>query len=139
MLAAIAAAAALAPAAVAATRPELSRLWHAYPLGHARLQTTPPATTTPAPATGTARATGRPRTGGGNDHRTDALLASLAAAVTAVAVVALGRRAGWVLRGAGRVPSPRRGRLPGDRAQIMLFAAAAVLGIVVGMLIPLIA
>ncbi len=139
MLAAVAAAAALAPAALAATRPELSRLWHAYPLGHAHLQTTPAATTTPPPATGAARATGRTRGGRGNDRRADAVLASLAAAVTVVAVVALGRRFGWVLRGAGRVPSQRRGRLPGDRAQVMLFVAAAVLGIVVGMLIPLIA
>jgi hypothetical protein len=126
VLAAIAAAAAVAPAAVAATRPALSHLWHAYPLGHARLQTTRPATTTPPPATGAARATGRPSAGHGNDRRTDALLASLAAAVTVVAVVALGRRLGWVLRG----PGP---------AQIMFFAAAAILGIVVGMLIPLIA
>jgi hypothetical protein len=122
VLAAIAAAAALAPAAVAAARPDLSRLWHSYPLGQARLQTTPSGPL----ATGGARATAAaPRKAAhGDDGRTDAVLASIAAALTVLAVVALGRRIRWAV--------------PGNRGQIILFAAAAVIGIVVGMLIPLI-
>jgi hypothetical protein len=144
VLALVVATATLAPPALAASRPALTRLWHAYPLGHTRLQTTPPPASTAAtgPATGSPRSHRiRPRRPATEDSpRVTAVLASAAAAVTVLVMVAVGRHFGWILRGAGREPvRPRRRILPGDPAQVAFFAAAAVIGIVVGILIPLIA
>jgi hypothetical protein len=143
VLALVVATATLAPPALAASRPALTRLWHAYPLGHTRLQTTPvPSTATTATTTGRAPShRARPHHAGAEDSpRVTAVLASAAAAVTVLVMVAIGRHLGWILRGARReTVRPRRRILPGDPAQVAFFATAAVIGIVVGILIPLIA
>lgn len=143
-LALVVATATLAPPALAASRPALTRLWHAYPLGHTRLQTTPPPPSTATTATTTGRAPShraRPDHAGAEDSpRVTAVLASAAATVTVLVMVAVGRHFGWVLRGARPKPvRPRRRILPGDPAQVAFFCAAAAIGIVVGILIPLIA
>jgi hypothetical protein len=56
-------------------------------------------------------------------------------------IVVLGHRIGWVLRGARREPVAADGRrriLGADPTQVALFGFAAVTGVVVGILIPLI-
>jgi hypothetical protein len=134
-LALVAAAAATAAPAAAATRPSLGHLWHAFPLGRAKLVHTPQPTP-PAPTTGRVEpvppARARPRGHG-------ALITVVAAAGTALSVLAVvvaGRRRGW----AGAHPEPPSGRRVGTEPRALaLYAVAAVIGVLVGLLIPLLA
>jgi len=133
-LALVAAAAASAAPAAAATRPSLEHLWHAFPLGRARLVHSPP----PAPPAVTpARVEpAPPRARPSGDATLDRALAAAATALTVLAVVAVGRRRGWGGHRTGPPAGRRIGTAPGA---LVLYAVAAVIGVLVGLLIPLLA
>lgn len=147
LIALVALAAALAPAAAATTKPSVGRLWHAFPLGHTRLAHAPrpnppsqrrhprPAPrpeprrpASPAPVHVHSRGTGT----------LSAALAGSATALTVIGLIALGRRRGWT----GRLPDSEsaRDRRAGTAPRVFAFyAVAAAIGVIVGLLIPLVA
>lgn len=147
LIALVALAAALAPVAAATTRPSVGRLWHAFPLGHTRLAHTPERTPpsqrrrprpAPRPQPPRPASPARART---HQHGTGTLSAALAGSATALTVIALigvGRRRGWT----GRPPDTDsiRARRAGTAPRVLAFyAVAAAIGVIVGLLIPLIA
>jgi hypothetical protein len=144
LVALVAAAAALAPAAAATTTPSVGRLWHAFPLGHARLAHTP----RPRPRASRPHSRPASRPGQRRAHarrhatvRTTTFSAALAGSGTAVTVIALivtGRRRGWTGRPAepGSAPERRAGTAP---RVLAFYAVAAAIGVIVGLLIPLVA
>ncbi len=71
-------------------------------------------------------------------HRTQtAVLAATATALTVIAVIAIGRRRVCIARGRA---SPHRRRRAGTQPRALaLYGVAAAIGVVVGLLIPLIA
>jgi len=138
VLALVVAATAAAPAAAAGTQPDVGRLWHDFPLGHTRLARPPrpeprPRVARPGPHATRAR---RP-----SAHRTDTLSAALAGSATAltvIGVVVYGRHRGWIGRPGG--DEVGRGRRAGTAPRVLAFyAVAAAVGVIVGLLIPLIA
>ncbi len=145
MVALVAAAATLAPAA-ATTKPPVGRLWHAFPLGHARLahtpgtrpQPRPPGPRKPAARPGTRRSTARahaPRHGTGT---LSAALAGSGTALTVIGVIVVGRRRGWTGRPAEAENAPERRAGTAPRV-LAFYAVAAAIGVAVGLLIPLVA
>jgi hypothetical protein len=147
LVALVAAAAALAPAATATTKPSVGRLWHAFPLGHTRLAHTPgrrpgprpPAPrSTPAPRAGRRTPTARPRPAAGRTGTFSAALAGSATALTVIGLIVVGRRRGWTGRPAeaGAAPERRAGTAP---RVLAFYAVAAAIGVLVGLLIPLVA
>ena len=140
LVALVVAAAAIAPAAAATTRPSVGRLWHDFPLGHARLVHTPPPRhhvrphpRAPRPQPGPAARPGRHGTG-----TLSAALAGSATALTVICLVAFGRRRGWAGRPAEAETG--RGRRAGTAPRVLAFyAVAAAVGVIVGLLIPLVA
>ena len=132
---ALVAAAAVTAAPAAAAGPTPQRLWHAFPLGRGRLVRTAPRTPaprTPASPAPRARAAQPPPRSSRQGSLGKALAAS-ATALTVVAVIAGGRRRGWAGRRTG-APGRRVGTEP--RA-LALYAVAALVGVLVGVLIPL--
>jgi len=139
VLALVVAAAALAPAAAATTRPSVGRLWHDFPLGHARLVHTPPPPHRVRPRPHAPRPQPRPAARA-DRHGTGTFSAALAGSATALTVIALvvyGRRRGW----AGRPDAEtERGRRAGTAPRVLVFyAIAAGIGFLLGLLIPLVA
>ncbi|HXD71351.1 MAG TPA: hypothetical protein VN615_15920 [Gaiellales bacterium] len=134
MLALVVAATAVAPAAAATTHPDVGRLWHDFPLGRARLAH--PSRPQPPP-----RVTHhRPKAPRPPAHRAgilSAVLAGSATALTVIGVIGYGRRRGWT----GRPAESRseRDRRAGAAPHVLAFyAVAAAVGVIVGLLIPLI-
>ena len=123
MLALVAAATAVAPAAAATTHPDVGRLWHDFPLGHARLAHVPQ----PSVARHHSRPAPAPRTHHHHTGTLSAALAGTATAVTVIGLVAFGRRRGWAERRAGTAPRV-----------LAFYAVAAAIGVIVGLLIPLV-
>ena len=147
LVALVAAAATLAPAAAATPKPSVSRLWHDFPLGHGRLAHAPrphPAHGAPAPrptpaalpGTRTSRARGRaaPRRTG----TLTAVLAGSGTALTVIGLIVVGRRRGWTGRQPESETAPARRAGTAPRV-IVFYAVAAAIGVIVGLLIPLIA
>jgi hypothetical protein len=123
----VAAAATLAPAAAATTKPSVGRLWHAFPLGHARLahtpRTRPPAPRRPAARPGTRTSTARahaPRHGTGT---LSAALTGSGTALTVIGVIVVGRRRGWTGRPAEAENAPER--RAGTAPRVLAFYAVA--------------
>lgn len=140
VLALVVAAAALAPAAAATTRPAVGRLWHDFPLGHARLVHTPPPRHHARPHPRAPRPQSvppaRPRSHG--TGTVSAALAGSATALTVIGLVVYGRRRGWAGRPAEA--ETERGRRAGTAPRVLAFyAVAAAVGVIVGLLIPLVA
>jgi len=132
-LALVTAAAATAAPAAAATRPAPQRLWHAFPLGGTKLVQTPRPVASARRSPQVASAAQRTR-----PTRQDALskvLAAVATALTVLAIVAAGRRRGWA--GARSRTSGRR--VGTEPRALALYAVAAIIGVLVGLLIPLLA
>jgi hypothetical protein len=134
VLAVVAAATAVAPTAAAATQPDVGRLWHDFPLGHTRLarpsgpRVVRPRAHPSAPRRPPAHRAGIP----------SAALAGPATALTVLAVVVYGRRRGWAGRPGG--DESGRGRRAGTAPRVLAFyVVAAAIGVIVGLLIPLIA
>jgi len=123
VLALVVAATAVAPAAAATTHPDVGRLWHDFPLGHARLAHTP------RPPVARHRSGGRRRPVRTDRHSgpLSAALAGTATVLTVIGVVAYGRRRGWAERRAGTAPRV-----------LAFYAVAAAVGVIVGLLIPLV-
>ena len=133
LVALVAAATTLAPAAAATTKPSVGRLWHAFPLGHGRLAHAPQA---PQPRPQKPR----PRPGAPT-HGPNTLTAALAGsgtALTVIGLIVLGRRRGWTGRPTGPdwTPARRTGTAP---RVLAFYAVAAAIGVIVGLLIPLVA
>lgn len=142
VLALVVAAAALAPAAAATTRPAVGRLWHDFPLGHARLAHTPPprhrAAQHPRPQAPRSQPVQAARAKGHGTGTVSAALAGSATALTVIGLVVYGRRRGWAGRPADA--ETERGRRAGTAPRVLAFyAVAAAVGVIVGLLIPLVA
>jgi hypothetical protein len=142
LVALVAAAATLTPAAAATTKPSVGRLWHAFPLGHGRLVHAPqapqPQPRPQKPRPGERRPTTRRHT---VSHGPDTLTAALAGsgtALTVIALIVLGRRRGWTGRPAEPDWAPERRAGTAPRV-LAFYAVAAAIGVIVGLLIPLVA
>ncbi|MGN6607072.1 MAG: hypothetical protein ACTHMS_08710 [Jatrophihabitans sp.] len=122
VLALVVAATAVAPAA-AATHPDVARLWHEFPLGRTRIAHTP----RPPVARHHLRPSPAPRPHNHHSGTPSAALAGTATALTVIGVVAYGRRRGWAERRAGTAPRV-----------LAFYAVAAAVGVIVGLLIPLV-
>jgi hypothetical protein len=144
LVALVAAAAILAPAAAATTKPPVARLWHAYPLGHTRLAHTPRPRPQPRPRPRPAARPGERRVATRthvSPRRTNTLSAALAGSGTALTVaglIVLGRRRGWTGRTVEAQTAPQRRAGTAPRV-LAFYAVAAVIGVIVGLLIPLVA
>jgi hypothetical protein len=152
LVALVAAAAALAPAAAATTKPSVGRLWHAFPLGHTRLAHSPqprphpkpPAPRPqPKPTTRPGTRTSATRRHAATPHGTGtgiltAALAGSATAITVIGLIVFGRRRGWTGRPAEAESTPERRAGTAPRV-IAFYAVAAAIGVIVGLLIPLVA
>ena len=148
-LIALVALAAAAPAATATTRPSLGRLWHAYPLGHTRLAHASAPRPHPRPRTprsqpgrrgpgGPTATIRRPPRRGSGPGTVSAALAGSATALTVIGLIVLGRRRGWT--GRPHDAGSTRGRRAGTAPRVLAFyAVAAAIGVIVGLLIPLVA
>jgi hypothetical protein len=132
-LALVTAAAATAAPAAAATRPAPQRLWHAFPLGGTKLVQTPRAAVSGRRSRRVAPAARRARPA--REDSFHKVLAAVATAITVLAIVAAGRRRGWV--GARSGTSGRR--VGTESRALALYAVAAIIGVLVGLLIPLLA
>lgn len=144
LVAMVAAAAALAPAAAATTKPSVGRLWHAFPLGHGRLAHTPPPPShrprpqpRPAPRPGERRAERRGHATG-HTNTLSAVLAGSGTALTVIAVIVIGRRRGWTGRPADAESAPERRAGTAPRV-LAFYAIATAIGVIVGLPIPLVA
>jgi hypothetical protein len=136
LVALVAAAATLAPTAAATTKPSVGRLWHDFPLGHTRLAHTPKRRPQPRPPAPRSQPSAH-----ATPHRPGTFSAALAGSGTALTVIGLivaGRRRGWTGRPAepGTAPARRAGTAP---RVFVFYAVAAAIGVVVGLLIPLVA
>jgi hypothetical protein len=141
LVALVAAAATLAPAAAATTKPSVGRLWHAFPLGHGRLAHAPgpqPRRQTPRPRPGERRSATRPHAAPHGPNTLTAALAGSGTALTVIGLIVLGRRRGWTGRPADPDWAPERRAGTAPRV-IAFYAVAAAIGVIVGLLIPLVA
>lgn len=143
LVALVAAAATLAPAAAATTKPSVGRLWHAFPLGHGRLAHTPQSQPRPhkprrATRPGERRSATRAHARTHGPKTLTTALAGSGTALTVIALIVIGRRRGWT----GRPPQPDWApeRRAGTAPRVLAFyAVAAAIGVIVGLLIPLVA
>ncbi len=145
LVALVAAAATLAPAAAATTKPSVGRLWHAFPLGHGRLAQAPqprprPHKPRPRPAAlpGERRSTTSAHAGTHGPQTLTAALAGSGTALTVIGLIVIGRRRGWTGRPAEPDWAPERRAGTAPRV-LVFYAVAAAIGVIVGLLIPLVA
>jgi hypothetical protein len=145
LVALVAAAATLAPAAAATTKPSVGRLWHAFPLGHGRLAHAPqpqPGPRKPRPRRATRpverRSTARRHSTSHGPKTLTAALAGSGTALTVIALIVIGRRRGWTGRPAEPDWAPERRAGTAPRV-LAFYAVAAAIGVIVGLLIPLVA
>ena len=145
LVALVAAVATLAPAAAATTKPSVGRLWHAFPLGHGRLVHAPqprPRPHKPRPRQdvrpGERRSTTRTHAATRGPKTLTAALAGSGTALTVIVLIVIGRRRGWTGRPAEPDFAPERRAGTAPRV-LAFYAVAAAIGVIVGLLIPLVA